>query len=93
VRLEKLESSAKDVREENIKRIPAIKLLGFMCSMTRSNITIRAFGEMPSEADDFTPFATDVAQHVSPTVKELEPQSSADAVQWVDYWAAVGMFR
>lgn len=91
--LEMLESIAKEVREENMKCIPAIKLLGFMRSMTRSNITIRASGEMPSEAGDFTPFATDVAQHVSPTVKELEPLSSADAVQWMDYWAAVGMFK
>lgn len=48
---------------------------------------------MPSEASDFTPFATDVALHVSPTVKELEPLSSADAAQWVDYWAAVGMLE
>jgi hypothetical protein len=67
-----------------------------MHSMTRSDITIRAPGKMPSEAGDFTPFATDVAQHVSPTVKELEPLSSADAVQtvqWVDYWAVVGMFK
>lgn len=91
--LKKFESSAKDAREEDMKRIPAIKLLCFMLSMTRSDITIRASGEMPSEASDFTPFATDVAQHDSPTVKELEPLSSADAVQWVDYWAAVGMFK
>lgn len=48
---------------------------------------------MPSEASDFTPFATDVALHVSPTVKELEPLSSADAAQWVDYWVAVGMLE
>ncbi|KAG2119415.1 putative aminoadipate reductase [Suillus clintonianus] len=90
--LEKLESSAKDASEETIKCIPAIKLLDFMRSITRSDITIRASGEM-SDVGGFTPFATDVAQRVSPTVKELEPLSSADAVQWVDYWAAVGMFE
>ncbi|KAG1733502.1 putative aminoadipate reductase [Suillus lakei] len=57
--LEKLESSAKDAREENTKRIPAIKLLDFMRSITRLDITIRASG---SEAGGLTPFATDVAQ-------------------------------
>lgn len=72
---------------------PVIKLLCFMRSMTRSDITIRAPGEMPSEASDFSPFAMDVALHVSPTVKELEPLSSADATQWVDYWTAVGMLE
>lgn len=91
--LGKLELSAKDASEENIQRIPAIKLLNFMRSITRSDIAIRASGELRAEAGDFTPFATDVAQRVSPTVKELEPLSSADAVQWVDYWAAVGMFH
>lgn len=93
VPLENLESSAKDARKENIKRMPAIKLLDFMRFMIRSDITIRASGEMPSEAGDSTPFATDVAQQVSPTVEELKPLSSADAVQWMDYWAAAGMFK
>jgi len=91
--LEKLESSGKDVSEENMKRIPAIKLLDFMRFITRSDIAIRASGELSSEAGGFTSFATGVAQRVSPTVKELEPLSSADAAQWVDYWTAVGMFR
>ncbi|KAG2105447.1 uncharacterized protein F5147DRAFT_702392 [Suillus discolor] len=81
--LEKLEPSAKDAKDESIKRIPAIKLLNFMRSMTRSDITIRASCEMPSEAGGFTPLATDVAQRVSPTVKELEPLPSADAVNTV----------
>ncbi|KAG1777926.1 hypothetical protein EV702DRAFT_1044952 [Suillus placidus] len=48
--LEKFESSAKDARVKNIKRIPAIKLLDFMRSVTRSDITIRASSEMLSEA-------------------------------------------
>ncbi|KAG0703313.1 putative aminoadipate reductase [Suillus ampliporus] len=91
--LEKLESSAKDLSEENIKRIPAIKLLDFMRFITRSDIAIRASGEMRSEAGGFTPFATSVAERVSPTMNELEPLSPADAAQWVDYWVAVGVFQ
>lgn len=38
---------------------------------------------MPSEAGGFTPSATDVVQCVNPTVKELEPLPSADAVNTV----------
>lgn len=48
---------------------------------------------MHIEVGGLTSFATVVAQRVSPTVKELEPLSSATATQWVDYWEAVGMFR
>lgn len=64
-----------------------------MRSMSRSDIATRASGEMHIEVGGLTSFATDVAQRVSPTVKELEPLSSATATQWVDYWEAVGMFR
>jgi len=60
--------------------------------ITHSDITIRASGDMAAEAGGFTPFATEVAQRSSPTVKELEPLSPADATQWVDYWEAVNMF-
>ncbi|KAG1819054.1 uncharacterized protein BJ212DRAFT_1567944 [Suillus subaureus] len=90
---EKVELGAKNASEANIKRIPAIKLLDFMRLMSRSDIAIRASGEMYSEVGGFASFATDVAQCVSLTVKELEPLSSATAMQWVDYWEAVGMFR
>jgi hypothetical protein len=48
---------------------------------------------MLSEAGGFMPLSSLVAQRVSPTVKELEPLSSADAEQWVDYWSAAGMFE
>ena len=72
---------------------PALKLLDFMRFITRSDIAIRASGEMLLEAGGFTPFSTAVAQRVSPTVKELRPLSSADAALWVDYWSAVGFFQ
>ncbi|KAG0702280.1 putative aminoadipate reductase [Suillus ampliporus] len=91
--LEKLESSAKNASQENIKRIPAIKLLEFMRFITRSDIAIRASGDMHSEVALVTQFATGVAQRVSPTMKELEPLSPAYAVQWVAYWEAAGMFQ
>ncbi|KAG2117013.1 putative aminoadipate reductase [Suillus discolor] len=91
--LEKLELSAKDLSEETMERIPAIKLLNFMRSMARSDIAIRASGEMGSEVGGMTLFTTAVAERVSPTMKELKSLSSADAAQWVDYWEAMGMFQ
>ncbi|KAG1732129.1 hypothetical protein EDB19DRAFT_1734995, partial [Suillus lakei] len=57
---DKVELSAKNASGENIKRIPAIKLLDFLPS-----------GEMQSEVGGFTPFAIGMAQRVSLTVKEL----------------------
>jgi hypothetical protein len=61
--------------------------------ITRADVVIRASGEMLSEAGGFMPLSSLVAQRVSPTVKELEPLSWADAKQWVDYWSVVGMFE
>ncbi|KAG1821535.1 uncharacterized protein BJ212DRAFT_903805 [Suillus subaureus] len=74
--LERLESSAKDVSEETMKRIPAIKLLDFMRSMAHSDVAIRASGVMDTEAGCMTLFATAVAERVSPTMKELKELSS-----------------
>ncbi|KAG2068654.1 putative aminoadipate reductase [Suillus decipiens] len=91
--LEKLELRAKDLSEETIRRIPAIKLLNFIRSMARSDIAIRASGDMGSEAGGMASFATVVAERVSPMMKELKSLSSADAAQWVDYWVAMGMFQ
>lgn len=72
---------------------PAIKLLDFMRFRAKSDMAMRASGEMLSEASGFTAFATGVAQRVTPMLKELEPLSAADAAQWVKYWSALGMFQ
>ncbi|KAG2030445.1 hypothetical protein BDR03DRAFT_974585 [Suillus americanus] len=76
-----------------MKRIPAIKLLDFMRSMARSDVVIRASGEMASEAGGMNSFTTAVAERVSPTMKELKSLSLGDAAQWVNYWVAMGMFQ
>ncbi|KAJ8587737.1 NAD(P)-binding protein [Rhizopogon salebrosus TDB-379] len=78
--LEKLDLSAKDANEENINRIPAIKPIDYIYRMYGSGRKINAF-------------ATGVAQRISPTMRELDPLSSADAALWMDYWASVGMFQ
>ena len=48
--------------------------------------------ETMDEAVGFTSFVTEVARRVSKTMRELEPFSAGDAVRWVDYWTAAGMF-
>jgi hypothetical protein len=60
---------------------PAIKLIDFIRRIIQSDI-----GGTPEAGG--IPFATGVAQRVSPTMKELEPLSATDATQWVNYWAA-----
>ncbi|KAG2145394.1 male sterility protein-domain-containing protein [Suillus bovinus] len=90
---EKLESSAKGLSKETLKRIPAIKLLNFLRFMARSDIAIRASGEMSCEAAGMISLTTAVAERISPTMKELKSLSSADAAQWVDYWTAMEIFQ
>ncbi|OAX38465.1 hypothetical protein K503DRAFT_782845 [Rhizopogon vinicolor AM-OR11-026] len=84
------EALMRPIADAMFERKPAIKLLDFMRSIARSDM---ATAEMSSEEGSFAPFATAVAQRVSSTMKELELSSSSDAVQWVDYWAAVGMLQ
>ncbi|KAG9308660.1 putative aminoadipate reductase [Chiua virens] len=72
---------------------PAIKLLEFMRSLAESDVGMRRrSGAEMEEAVGFTRFATDVAQGVSKTMRELKPLSAMDATQWVDYWVSAGMF-
>ncbi|KAG1857908.1 hypothetical protein C8R48DRAFT_834945 [Suillus tomentosus] len=88
--LEKLESNAKDLSNECI---PAIKLLNFMRSIARSDISTRASGKMGVEVAGMASCVTAVTERVSPTMKELKSLSSADVGQWVDCWVGVRMFQ
>ncbi|KAH7928011.1 putative aminoadipate reductase [Leucogyrophana mollusca] len=88
----RLEARAQDTSEENIRRIPAIKLLAFMRVLAGADTSIRESGNKNAEAGGFTTFSTDKARAASLTMRELEPLSSAEAERWVQYWAEVGMF-
>ncbi|KAH7882112.1 putative aminoadipate reductase [Phlebopus sp. FC_14] len=90
--LEMLEKYAAVPSEENIRRVPAIKLLNFIRSLTQEDVAIRQSNRPGQEAAGFTSFATDVAQKVSRTMKELEPITPPDVTRWVDYWESAGMF-
>ena len=76
---------------------PAIKLVGFMHTLAQGDSAIRLqMGTLKASVDFEVAgpagFATDVAQRVSETMRDLEPLSAADATRWVDYWESVGMF-
>ncbi|KIJ18040.1 hypothetical protein PAXINDRAFT_9124 [Paxillus involutus ATCC 200175] len=86
-----LEKCAADTSEDNIRRVPAIKLLNFMRSFGQED-TARRQDRSGAEAVGFTDFTTDVAQRVSRTMRELEPLSPSDVTSWVDYSESVGMF-
>ncbi|KAF8835574.1 putative aminoadipate reductase [Paxillus ammoniavirescens] len=87
-----LEKCAADTSEDNIRLVPAIKLLNFMRSLAQGDIATRQSDRSDAEAVGFTELATDVARAVSKTMRNLEPLSSSDVERWVDYWESVGMF-
>jgi hypothetical protein len=58
----------------------AIKLLDFMRRISRSDVAVRASGEISSEAGGRPAFATGWP---SSTFKELEPLSATDVARWV----------
>ncbi|KIJ18039.1 hypothetical protein PAXINDRAFT_97557 [Paxillus involutus ATCC 200175] len=87
-----LEKCAADTSEDNIRRVPAIKLLNFMRSIAQEDTAIRQSDRYDAEEVGFADFATDVAQRVSKTMRNLKPLSSSDVEKWVDYWESVGMF-
>jgi hypothetical protein len=70
----------RDVFPLDLSLQPAIKPIDYIYRMYGSGRKINAF-------------ATGVAQRISPTMRELDPLSSADAALWMDYWASVGMFQ
>ncbi|KAF8838098.1 putative aminoadipate reductase [Paxillus ammoniavirescens] len=90
--LTSLEERAADTSEDNIRRVPAIKLLNFMRLLAQGDIATRQSDRSDAEAVGFTELATDVARAVSKTMRDLGPLSSSDVERWVGYWESVGMF-
>ncbi|EGO20261.1 hypothetical protein SERLADRAFT_477663 [Serpula lacrymans var. lacrymans S7.9] len=80
----KVEEIAAKASGEELKTIPAVKLLEFMRSLASADKSIRELGSEDAEAAGFTKFSTTKAQQVRLV--------AADAELWVDYWEAVGMF-
>ncbi|KIJ61725.1 hypothetical protein HYDPIDRAFT_158984 [Hydnomerulius pinastri MD-312] len=90
--VERLEKYATESNEDNIRRVPAIKLLNFIRFLAQGDTSMRQSDRFDEEAAGFASFTTDVAQSVSKTMKELEPLSATDVMGWIHYWESVGMF-
>jgi len=63
-----------------------------MRAVAQGDEAMRSLGGSDFEIAGSASFATDVAQRVSKTIRDLVPLSAVDAAQWVDYWASVEMF-
>ncbi|KAF8548861.1 NAD(P)-binding protein [Imleria badia] len=93
---EQLESKAEGASEDDLAKIPAIKLLEFFRSMAYEDGEIRKLdadddGVISAEATLMTTFCTAKAQKVSRTMKRMEPIGRAEAKAWVSYWCSKGV--
>ncbi|KDQ57889.1 hypothetical protein JAAARDRAFT_206677 [Jaapia argillacea MUCL 33604] len=91
-----LEEKAGDATLDDIKAIPALKLLPFFRFLALGNA---ALGELPKEVRDSVEagaqpnLATEKAQEVSETMRRLEMLGREDVERWVGWWGERGMFE
>ncbi|KAH7912704.1 acetyl-CoA synthetase-like protein [Hygrophoropsis aurantiaca] len=90
--LSELDKRIHTATKQDLDRIPALKLIEYFRKLARSNIEIRASGLMNVEVGGLAAFATDKAQSISPSMRELSPISKGEAEKWVRYWIDSGGF-
>lgn len=81
---------------EDMKRIPALKLLLFYRSLAAGDSTLQALEEGEAaerEALGSVKIATDKMQALSPTLRDMPPLTSAEPSRWVAYWSSKGLFQ
>ncbi|KII90242.1 hypothetical protein PLICRDRAFT_40443 [Plicaturopsis crispa FD-325 SS-3] len=88
----KLEARAKNATEDDIKRIPAIKLLEFFRALSSTDKGIRASGRTDVEAAGMAPLAIEKLRATSPSMATLQPLGVDDVQSWIHYWASTGLF-
>ena len=71
---------------------PAIKLLEFFRAISEADLEMSRSGRVDAETGGLATFATDKAQSVSRTMRELVPIGAKDVELWVSYWGSVGLF-
>ncbi|KAF8219495.1 putative aminoadipate reductase [Tricholoma matsutake] len=87
-----VEKRAKSASEDNLKNIPAIKLLEFFRGITEADLAIGRSHHTDAESGGLAKFATVKAQGISSTMKELAQIGTQDVELWVSYWNSVGLF-
>ncbi|TFK33802.1 acetyl-CoA synthetase-like protein [Crucibulum laeve] len=87
-----LENHARNASQEDLKHIPAIKLLDFFRNMAKAEDDILKEGRIDSESGGLAILRTNKMQSISSTLEELLPICAEDAQRWVAYWKSVGFF-
>ncbi|KAF8129542.1 acetyl-CoA synthetase-like protein [Boletus edulis] len=87
-----LERKAENATEDDLTKIPAIKLLEFFRALARGDETIRSMGIDTTEAAGMTNFSTTKAQEVSETMANMQAIGEIEADAWVGYWVGKGAF-
>jgi nucleoside-diphosphate-sugar epimerase len=87
-----LESKAETATEDDLVKIPAIKLLDFFRALARGDEATRSRGVSTSEAAGMTNFSTIKVQQVSATMANMQAIGEVEADAWVGYWISKGAF-
>jgi len=87
-----LEKKAENASEEDLVKIPAIKLLEFFRALARGDQAIRDAGMSATEAAGMTNFSTSKSQQVSATMATMQAVGEVEADAWVGYWISKGAF-
>ncbi|KAF9463989.1 putative nonribosomal peptide synthetase [Collybia nuda] len=87
--VEKIGEQAKRAKDEDLKKIPAVKLLEFFRVISSSGGSVAD----DSESGGLAAFDTTKAREVSATMGSLSQIGAGDARQWVGYWSRVGLFN
>jgi len=77
---------------KQINDIPAIKLIEFFRRVARGDQIARQKGKEDGEVGEQPRFSTEKIQTISETMRLLPSLGKEDAVMWVKYWKAVGLF-
>ncbi|KAH0828782.1 acetyl-CoA synthetase-like protein [Lanmaoa asiatica] len=87
-----LEKKAENASEDDLTKIPAIKLLEFFRVLARGDQAIRSSGVDTTESAGMTNFSTTKVQQVSPTMANMQAIGEVEADAWVGYWISKGAF-
>ena len=102
-----LEEKAQGAGEDEVRRIPALKLLSFFEPLAQGDEALRtrlsppdtdtdsAASEELKEALGFVTLATEKMQTISPTVKGMRSMEEEGGypAKWIAYWHSKGLFN
>ncbi|KAF9067129.1 putative aminoadipate reductase [Rhodocollybia butyracea] len=90
--LAKIEDYGKAPTEEDLKNIPAIKLLDFFSGQVSVDESLKKDGLKGTESAGLTPLTTKNSQRLSARMRTLQPLDESLIEKWVKYWMAAGFF-